>query len=177
VAEVAARYGVSCKTARAWIRRYREHGLGGLSDRSHRPHRHPWQLTAEVETLICEMRSNHRRWGPRRIGQELGRAGMTLGRAPADAFTVYLPDRRGRGMSGAFGPAYGIEREDEDLAASVQHTAAECVFRLANDGLFALQGAIGLGRIRRVARVRTTAAVGWTQMMRPSASPSPRCSR
>ena len=45
---------------------------------------------------------------------------MKLGRALADAFTVYLPDRRGRGMSGAFGPAYGIQREDEDLAAIVE---------------------------------------------------------
>jgi len=29
---------------------------------------------------------------------------MKLGRALADAFTVYLPDRRGRGIGGAFGP-------------------------------------------------------------------------
>jgi pimeloyl-ACP methyl ester carboxylesterase len=76
---------------------------------------------------------------------------LKLGRALADAFTVYLPDRRGRGMSGAFGPAYGIEREDEDLAAMVEHTAAECVFGPANGGLFALHGAIGLGQVRRVA--------------------------
>jgi pimeloyl-ACP methyl ester carboxylesterase len=53
---------------------------------------------------------------------------MKLGRALADAFTVYLPDRRGRGMSVGFGPAYGIQREDEDLAALVEHTGAECVF-------------------------------------------------
>jgi pimeloyl-ACP methyl ester carboxylesterase len=76
---------------------------------------------------------------------------MKLGRALADAFTVYLPDRRGRGMSGPFGPAYGIEREDEDLAAIVEHTGAERVFGPANGGLFALHGAIGLGQIRRVA--------------------------
>jgi pimeloyl-ACP methyl ester carboxylesterase len=76
---------------------------------------------------------------------------MKLGRLLADAHTVYLPDRRGRGMSGAFGPAYGIQREDEDLAALVEHTAAECVFGPANGGLFALHGAIGLGRVRKVA--------------------------
>jgi pimeloyl-ACP methyl ester carboxylesterase len=50
---------------------------------------------------------------------------MKLGRALSDALTVYLPDRRGRGMSGAFGPAYGIQREHEDLAALVEHTSAE----------------------------------------------------
>jgi pimeloyl-ACP methyl ester carboxylesterase len=53
---------------------------------------------------------------------------LKLARALADAFTVYLPDRRGRGISGAFGPAYGIQREDEDLAAMVGHTGAEDVF-------------------------------------------------
>jgi pimeloyl-ACP methyl ester carboxylesterase len=76
---------------------------------------------------------------------------MRLGRGLADAFTVYLPDRRGRGMSGAFGSAYNIQREDEDLAAMVEHAAAECVFGPANGGLFALHGAIGLRQIRRVA--------------------------
>src|SRR4029453_14128147 len=76
---------------------------------------------------------------------------MKVGRALADAFTVYLPDRRGRGMSGAFGPAYSIWREDEDLAALVEHTRAECVFGPANGGLFALHGVIGLGQVRRVA--------------------------
>jgi pimeloyl-ACP methyl ester carboxylesterase len=76
---------------------------------------------------------------------------LKLGRALADAFTVHLPDRRGRGMSGAFGPAYGIQREDEDLAAMVDHTGAEYVFGPANGGLFALHGAIGLGQVRKVA--------------------------
>jgi len=76
---------------------------------------------------------------------------MRLGRALADAFTMYLPDRRGRGMSGAFGPEYGIEREDEDFAAMVERTAAESVFGPANGGLFALHGAIGLEQVRRVA--------------------------
>jgi pimeloyl-ACP methyl ester carboxylesterase len=76
---------------------------------------------------------------------------MKLGRALADAFTVYLPDRRGRGMSGGFGPAYDIQREDEDLAALVEHTGAECVFGTANGGLFALHGAIGLRQVQRVA--------------------------
>jgi pimeloyl-ACP methyl ester carboxylesterase len=76
---------------------------------------------------------------------------LKLGRALADAYTVYLPDRRGRGMSGAYGPAYGIEREDEDLAAMVAHTGAECVFGPANGGLFGLHAAIGLEQVRKVA--------------------------
>src|SRR4029453_15279290 len=76
---------------------------------------------------------------------------MKLGLALADAFTVYLPDRRGRGMSGAFGATYGIQREDEDLAALVEYTGADRAFGPANGGLFALHGALGLGQVRRVA--------------------------
>jgi pimeloyl-ACP methyl ester carboxylesterase len=76
---------------------------------------------------------------------------MGIGRRLADAFTVYLPDRRGRGSSGPFGPAYGIEREDEDLAALVDRTGARCVFGPADGGLFALHGAVGLGRVAKVA--------------------------
>jgi pimeloyl-ACP methyl ester carboxylesterase len=54
-------------------------------------------------------------------------------------------------MSGGFGAAYGIGREDEDLAAMVEHSSAECIFGPANGGLFALHGAIGLRQVRRVA--------------------------
>ena len=54
-------------------------------------------------------------------------------------------------MSGAFGPAYSIQRDDEDLAALVQGARAESVFGPANGGLFALHGAIALGQVRRVA--------------------------
>jgi transposase len=36
VTEVAAEVGVSRQTVHAWVRRYREAGLAGLVDRSHR---------------------------------------------------------------------------------------------------------------------------------------------
>lgn len=76
VSEVAARYGVSRKTVYAWAGRYREQGLPGLVDRSHRPVSHPWRLGAEVEALLVQLRIAHPRWGPRRLVHELGRAGV-----------------------------------------------------------------------------------------------------
>ena len=76
VVEVAERYGVSRKTVHAWVRRYRQDGLPGLTDRSHRPHRHPDQLAAEVEARVCELRRAHPRWGPRRLVHELRRVGV-----------------------------------------------------------------------------------------------------
>jgi len=77
VVEVAARYGVSRKTVHTWIRRYRDDGIAGLADRSHRPHHHPWQLAPDIEARICELRRTHPRWGPRRLGHELGRTGLS----------------------------------------------------------------------------------------------------
>jgi transposase-like protein len=75
VVEVAERYGVSRKTVHAWLGRYRQEGLPGLIDRSHRPHCHPGQLAAEVEARVCELRRTHPRWGPRRLVHELRRLG------------------------------------------------------------------------------------------------------
>lgn len=75
VTEVAERYGVSRQAVHRWVGWYRDEGLDGLSDRSHRPHAHPAQTSPEVEASICEMRRSHPRWGQRRIEFELGRNG------------------------------------------------------------------------------------------------------
>jgi transposase len=73
VVEVAERSGVSRQAVHRWIGWYREEGLEGLVDRSHRPHGHPDQTSPEVEAAICEMRRAHPRWGQRRLAFELGR--------------------------------------------------------------------------------------------------------
>ncbi|WP_328356233.1 alpha/beta hydrolase [Mycobacterium sp. NBC_00419] len=85
---------------------------------------------------------------------------MKLGAALSDRFTVCIPDRRGRGMSGPYGPDYSIEREDEDLAAVVAETGAECVFGAANGGLFALHGAVSIPQIRKAAVFEPVVFVG-----------------
>ncbi len=58
-----------------WLRWYREEGLAGLADRSHRPHAHPEQTPSEVEAAVCELRRAHPRWGHWRLHYELGRHG------------------------------------------------------------------------------------------------------
>ena len=85
---------------------------------------------------------------------------MKLGRALADRFTVCLPDRRGRGMSGPYGPDYSIECEDDDLAAVVAETGAERVFGAADGGLFALHGSLSVPQIRKVAVFEPVIFVG-----------------
>jgi pimeloyl-ACP methyl ester carboxylesterase len=51
-----------------------------------------------------------------------------LGTALSDEFTVYIPDRRGRGLSGPFGDNYGLQKEVEDLDALLNKTDAQYLF-------------------------------------------------
>ncbi len=76
VAEVARRFGVSRQSIYTWVERYHAGGLGGLVDKSRRPHTSPQQVAAEVEALVCELRRTYPRWGPRRIVYELGQRGL-----------------------------------------------------------------------------------------------------
>lgn len=76
---------------------------------------------------------------------------MWLAAALGDVFTVYLPDRRGRGLSGPYGADYSIEREVEDLDALLSHTGARRVFGVSASGLVALQAALTLPGVERVA--------------------------
>ena len=76
VTEVADRYGVSRQSVHAWLARYRDEGPPGLADRSHKVHAHPWQIPAELEAAVCELRRAHRKWGPKRLVFEMGRRGL-----------------------------------------------------------------------------------------------------
>ncbi|HEU5332227.1 MAG TPA: alpha/beta hydrolase [Actinocrinis sp.] len=64
-----------------------------------------------------------------------------LGRALADAFTVILPDRRGRGLSGPYPADYGVGHEVDDLDAVLKATGARLVFGVSASGLVALEAA------------------------------------
>jgi transposase InsO family protein len=86
VIEVAAQVGVARQTVHTWLARYRDEGLGGLVDRSHRPEFCPHQSPVEVEAAVCELRREHPRWGSRRLAHELGRSGMV---PVPSASTVY----------------------------------------------------------------------------------------
>ncbi|MFD8162318.1 IS481 family transposase [Streptomyces malaysiensis] len=87
VAEVAASLGVSRQTVSGWKSRYQASGLAGLADRSRRPASCPHQVSAEVETAVCELRRKHPKWGPRRIAHVLERSG-TVSPVPS-RMTVY----------------------------------------------------------------------------------------
>jgi pimeloyl-ACP methyl ester carboxylesterase len=75
---------------------------------------------------------------------------MSLGAALAAEFTVYLPDRRGRGLSGPFGEQFGIRKAVEDLQALIAQTGSEHVFGLSVGGIVALHAALETPSIRKV---------------------------
>jgi len=76
---------------------------------------------------------------------------MKLGTALSETFTVYIPDRRGRGLSGPFGDDYGIQKEVEDLDAILKKTDAHNVFGLSAGALIALEAALYLPAIHKAA--------------------------
>jgi pimeloyl-ACP methyl ester carboxylesterase len=82
---------------------------------------------------------------------ESARSHIHLALALADAFTLYLPDRRGRGLSGPHRPDHGIRTEVEDLRAVLTGSGAEKVFGVSIGALIALEAARTQPAIRQVA--------------------------
>ena len=76
---------------------------------------------------------------------------MKLGTALSDSFTVYIPDRRGRGLSGPFGEDYGMQKEVDDLDALLDKTDAHNVFGLSAGALIVLQATLHLPSIYKAA--------------------------
>jgi pimeloyl-ACP methyl ester carboxylesterase len=89
---------------------------------------------------------------------------MELGTALSDSFSVYIPDRRGRGTSGPHGPDYCLARECEDIQALVEQTGAQNLFGLSSGAIVALQTALILpDTIRRLAVYEPPLAVNGTK--------------
>jgi transposase InsO family protein len=75
----ADRFQVAVTTAQRWAQRYRQYGPAGMVDRSSRPHHSPTRTSRQVEKRIVRLRVK-RRWGPARIGFELGMHPSTVHR-------------------------------------------------------------------------------------------------
>lgn len=70
----------------------------------------------------------------------------------AETFTVYVPDRRGRGLSPRpFSTDYRVERDVEDLESLLARTGARCVFGLSSGALIGLKAALTLPAIQKLA--------------------------
>lgn len=89
---------------------------------------------------------------------------MQLGTELSDEFTAYVPDRRGRGLSGPFGDNYGLQREVEDMDALLKETGAHYVFGTATGGIIALQSALYLPAIYKAVLYEPPFIVNETEM-------------
>jgi pimeloyl-ACP methyl ester carboxylesterase len=76
---------------------------------------------------------------------------MRLAAALSDDFTVTVPDRRGRGASGSFARGHGLQAEVDDLAAVLAQTGARDVFGLSSGAIIAMEAALRLPGIDRLA--------------------------
>ncbi len=82
---------------------------------------------------------------------ESAQSHLQLAEALADSYTVYLPDRRGRGLSGPYGRDYSVQEEVEDLDALVSKTGAHYIFGVSSGAIISLQAALTLPAIHKAA--------------------------
>jgi pimeloyl-ACP methyl ester carboxylesterase len=100
---------------------------------------------------------------------ESARSHTQLALALADTFTVYLPDRRGRGLSGPHRPNHSMRTEVQDLQAVLTESGAQKVFGVSVSGLIALEAARVQPTIRQIAAYEpallmdTTRYTGWVR--------------
>jgi pimeloyl-ACP methyl ester carboxylesterase len=80
---------------------------------------------------------------------ESAQSHMQLAEALADAYTVYLPDRRGRGLSGAYGSGYSVREDVDDMDALLTKTGAHYVFGVSSGAMIWLQAALTLPAIHK----------------------------
>ena len=71
--ELTEQYGISRKTGYKWLDRYAATGIGGLIDRSRRPHDCPTATEDEVIDRLVALRKRHPRWGPKKLLPVLAR--------------------------------------------------------------------------------------------------------
>lgn len=110
------------------------------------------EVTSRDGTRIGYLRLGH---GPGLVllhgSMETARSHLQLARHLSDTFTVYLPDRRGRGLSGPPGAEHGIRQEVEDLDAVLTATGAHYVFGVSASGLVALEAVRTLPAVNKIA--------------------------
>ncbi len=110
MAAVAAAFGVSVRTVRKWVERFRREGPEGLKDRSSRPHR---LHKPTPETVVTEVeRLRRQRWTGKQIAAELGISPATVSR---------ILRRLGLNRISALEPAEPVRRYERDHPGELIH--------------------------------------------------------
>ena len=69
----------------------------------------------------------------------------------SDEFTVYVPDRRGRGLSGPHGNNYSLIKKCEDMQSLINKTGTQNIFGLSSGAIISLEVALKTSTIHKVA--------------------------
>ncbi len=152
----AATRGVSERTARRWLARYRGEGEAGLYDRSSRPRHSPRRTPQAVVDRVLALR--RQRWTGRRIAQTLRLSPATVSRLLGRAGLNRLRDLE---------PAPPVRRYEHHRPGDLLHLDIKKLGRFQHAG-------------HRVTgdKTRRSRAAGWSSSTSPSttipASPSPR---
>jgi len=76
---------------------------------------------------------------------------LQLAELLADAFTVYLPDRRGFGLSAPYGREHTIQNDVEDLNALLDKTGAHTILGVSAGSIICLKAGLTLPAIHKLA--------------------------
>lgn len=76
---------------------------------------------------------------------------LQLAELLADTFTIYLPDRRGFGLSGPYNREHTLQNDIEDLNALLVKTGTHNVLGVSAGGIICLKAALSLPAIHKLA--------------------------
>jgi transposase InsO family protein len=107
---VARQFNTSAKTVTKWVERFRKDGVGGLRDRSSRPHSSPSQTPLPVRISVEALR--RQRHTGKQIAVELGLSAATVSR---------ILQRLGLNKISALEPAEPVRRYERDRPGEMIH--------------------------------------------------------
>src|SRR5271166_3927393 len=71
-------FGISRPTGGLWLRRYQQHGVEGIAERSRRPRHSPRLTASAMEEQVVKLRQRYPDWGARKLQVLLQRDGVVL---------------------------------------------------------------------------------------------------
>lgn len=123
VADLARQGGISLRTARKWLARYRAEGPCGLQDRSSRPHRSPRATAPAIQLGIKVLR--HQRWTCAQIAGAVGVSAATAAR---------ILRRAGLSRRGRLEPPPVAQRYEHARPGDLLHLDTKKLGRIAGVG-------------------------------------------
>src|SRR5262249_6665474 len=123
MAGLAWQCGISIRTARKWLARYRAEGPSGLQDRSSRPHASPRATAPAIQLGIQVLR--HQRWTCAQIAAAVGVSAATAAR---------IVRRAGLSRRGRLAPPPPVHRYEHARPGDLLHLDTKKLGRIAGVG-------------------------------------------